>query len=77
MSNGFYIACLRKSCLRDFYLSPEFKQVHETYGSNEIQDLVDRIGESAAVAILHGTDTYSYSWKEQLQKKGIFVLVAD
>lgn len=72
-----YIACLRKSCLRDFYLSPEFKQVHETYGSNEIQDLVDRIGESAAVAILEGTGTYYYFWKEQLQKKAIFVLVAD
>jgi len=38
---------------------------------------VDRIGESAAVAILEGTGTYSYFWKEQLQKKGIFVLVAD
>jgi hypothetical protein len=28
-------------------------------------------------AILEGTGTYSYFWKEQLQKKGIFVLVAD
>ena len=66
--------------LRDFYLSPEFKQVHAVYGTNEIQDLVDRIGEigeSAVVAILEGTGTYSYFWKEQLQKKGIFVLVAD
>jgi transposase len=63
--------------LRDFYLSPEFKQVHAVYGTREIQDLVDRIGEAAAVAILEGTGTYSYFWKEQLQKKGIFVLVAD
>jgi transposase len=62
--------------LRDFYLSPEFKQVHAVYGTSEIQDLVDRIGESAAVAILEGTGTYSYFWTEQLQKKGIFVLVA-
>jgi transposase len=66
--------------LRDFYLSPEFKQVHAVYKTGEIQDLVDRIlalaGESAAVAILEGTGTYSYFWKEQLQKKGIFVLVA-
>ncbi len=42
--------------------------------------LVDRIlalaGESAAVAILQSTGTYSYFWKEQLQKKGIFVLLA-
>jgi len=48
---------------------------------NEIQVLVDCVlalaGESAAVAILEGTDTYSYFWKEQLQNKGIFVLVAD
>ena len=63
--------------LRDFYLSPEFKHVHAVYGTSEIQDLVDRIGASAAVAILEGTGTYSYFWKEQLQKKGIFVLVAD
>ena len=63
--------------LRDFYLSPEFKQVHCVYETNEIQDLVDRIGDCAAVAILEGTGTYSYFWKEQLQKKGIFVLVAD
>jgi hypothetical protein len=67
--------------LRDFYLSPEFKQVHAVYKTGEIQDLVDRVlalaGESAAVAILEGTGTYSYFWKEQLQKKGIFVLVAD
>jgi hypothetical protein len=67
--------------LRDFYLSPEFKQVHAVYKTGEIQDLVGRIlalaGESAAVAILQGTGTYSYFWKEQLQKKGIFVLVAD
>jgi hypothetical protein len=28
------------------------------------------------VAILEGTGTYSYFWKEQLQKKGIFVLAA-
>ena len=63
--------------LRDFYLSPEFKQVHAVYGTSEIQDLVDRIGASATVAILEGTETYSYFWKEQLQKKGIFVLVAD
>jgi dihydrofolate reductase len=66
--------------LRDFYLSPEFKLVHAVYKTGEIQDLVDRIlalaGESAAVAILQGTGTYSYFWKEQLQKKGIFVLVA-
>ena len=63
------------------YLSPEFKQVHAIYKTGEIQDLVDRIlalaGESAAVAILEGTGTYSYFWKEQLQKKVIFVLVAD
>lgn len=74
------VVCLEKFptiALRDFYLSPEFKQVHSVYGTNEIQDLVDRIGESAAVAILEGTGTYSYFWKEQLQKKGIFVLVAD
>ena len=63
--------------LRDFYLSPEFKQVHAVQGTSEIQDLVDRIGESAAVAILEGRGTYFYFWKEQLQKKGIFVLVAD
>jgi transposase len=63
--------------LRDFYLSPEFKLVHAVYGTSEIQDLVDRIAESPAVAILEGTGTYSYFWKEQLQKKGIFVLVAD
>ena len=63
--------------LRDFYHSPEFKQVHSVYETNQIQDLVDRIGESAAVAILESTGTYSYFWKEQLQKKGIFVLVAD
>jgi hypothetical protein len=63
--------------LRDFYLSPEFKLVHETYRTSDVQVLVDRIGESAAVAILEGTGTYSYFWKEQLQKKGIFVLVAD
>jgi hypothetical protein len=67
--------------LRDFYLSPEFKQAHSVYKTNEIQVLVDRIlalaGESSAVAILEGTGTYSYFWKEQLQKRGIFVLVAD
>jgi hypothetical protein len=67
--------------LRDFYLSREFELVHSVYKTNEIQDLVDRIGglaeESVAVAILEGTGTYSYFWKEQLQKKGIFVLVAD
>jgi len=67
--------------LRDFYLSPEFKQVHSVYKTNEIQVLVDRIaglaGEAAAIAILEGTGTYSYFWKEQLQKRGIFVLVAD
>jgi hypothetical protein len=67
--------------LRDFYLSPEFKLVHSVYRTNDIQVLVDRIlalaGESAAVAILEGTGTNSYFWKEQLQKKGIFVLVAD
>jgi len=67
--------------LRDFYLSPEFKQVHSVYRTNEIQVLVNCVlalaGESAAVAILEGTGTYSYFWKEQLQKKGIFVLVAD
>jgi hypothetical protein len=61
---------------RLLYLSPEFKQVHAIYKTGEIQDLVDRIlalaGESAAVAILEGTGTYSYFWKEQLQKKGIF-----
>jgi len=62
--------------LRDFYLSPKFKQVHAVYKTGEIQDLVDRIGQSAAVAILEGTGTYSYFGKEQLQKKGIFVLVA-
>lgn len=62
--------------LRDFYLSPEFKQVHSVYKTNEIQDLADLIGDCAAVAILEGTGTYSYFWKEQLQKKGIFVLVA-
>jgi len=67
--------------LRDFYLSPEFKQVHSVYKTKDIQVLVKRIlalaGESAAVAILEGTGTYSYFWKEQLQEKGIFVLVAD
>jgi hypothetical protein len=67
--------------LRDFYLSPKFKQVHSVYKTNEIQVLVDRIaglaGEAAAIAILEGTGTYSYFWKEQLQKRGIFVLVAD
>ena len=39
--------------------------------------MVDRIGDEKAVAILEGTGTYSYFWKEQLQRKGIFVLVAD
>ena len=63
--------------LRDFDLSPEFKLVHAVYGTSEIQDLVDRIGESAAVAILEETGTYSYFSKEQLEKKGIFVLVVD
>jgi hypothetical protein len=67
--------------LRDFYLSPEFTQVHSVYETSEIQVLADRVltlaGESAAVAILEGTGTYSYFWKEQLQKRGIFVLVAD
>jgi transposase len=63
--------------LRDLYLSPGFKQVHAVYKTGEIEDLVDRIGESAAVAILEGTGTCSYFWKEQIQKKGIFVLVAD
>ncbi len=29
------------------------------------------------MAILEGTGTCSYFWKEQIQKKGIFVLVAD
>jgi len=69
------------TALRDFYLSSEFKRVHSVYGTNEVQVLVDSVlalaGESAAVAILEGTGTYSYFWKEQLQKKGIFVLVAD
>jgi transposase len=60
-----------------FFLADLLKQVHAVYKTGEIQDLVDRIGESAAVAILEGTGTYSYFWKEQLQKKGIFVLVAD
>ena len=63
--------------LRDFYFSPQFKEVHSVYKIGEIQELVDSIGESPAVAILEGTGTYSYFWKEQLQKKGIFVLVAD
>ena len=67
--------------LRDFYLSPEFKQVHSVYRTNEIHVLVDRVlalaGETPAVAIFEGTGTYSYFWKEQLQKRGIFVLVAD
>jgi len=62
--------------LRAFYLSPEFKQVHAVYKTGEIQDLVDRIGDEKAVAVLEGTGKYSYFRKEQLQKKGIFVLVA-
>jgi hypothetical protein len=37
--------------LRDFYLSPEFNEFHAVYKTGEIQDLVDRIGKSAAVAI--------------------------
>ncbi len=49
--------------LRAFYLSPEFKQVHAVYRTNDIQVLVDRVlalaGESAAVAILEGKGTYS------------------
>ncbi len=39
--------------------------------------MVDRIGDEKGVAILEGTGSYSYFWKEQLQRKGIFVLVAD
>ena len=62
--------------LRDFYLSPECKQVHAVYKTGEIQDLVARIGDEKAVVVLKGTGTYSYFWKEQLQKKGIFMLVA-
>ena len=63
--------------LRDFYLSPEFKLVHETYKTGDVQNLVDRIGDQPAVAILKGTGTYSYFWKDQLQKNGILVLTAD
>jgi hypothetical protein len=37
--------------LRDFYLSPECKQVHAVYFTGEIQDLVARIGEEKAVAV--------------------------
>jgi len=47
--------------LRVFYLSPEFKEFHAVYKTGEIQDLVDRIGKSAAVAILEGTGTYTKS----------------
>lgn len=63
--------------LRDFYLSPEFKQVHKVFKVSETQELLDSIGESPAVAILEGTGTYSYFWKDQLQKRKVFVLVAD
>jgi len=74
------VVCLEKFptiALRDFIFHLNFKQVHAVYGTNEIQKLIDHIGESVAVAILEGTGTYSYFWKDQLQKKGIFVLTAD
>jgi hypothetical protein len=58
--------------LRDFYLSPEFKLVHAVYGTSEIQDLVDRIGESAAVAILEETGTYSIFLERAASEKGNF-----
>ena len=48
--------------LRVFYLSPQFKQVHAVYKTGEIQDLVDRIGDEKAVAVLEGTGTYFYFW---------------
>ncbi|MEG4321748.1 MULTISPECIES: hypothetical protein [unclassified Microcoleus] len=64
--------------LRDFYLSPAFKEVHATYKTSEVHSFIERIvGCSAKVAILEGTGTYSYFWREQLQKSGITTLVAD
>jgi hypothetical protein len=43
--------------LRDFDLSPEFKQVHVVYKTGEIQDLVARIVYEKDIAVLEGTGT--------------------
>jgi hypothetical protein len=55
--------------LRDFYLSPEFKEFHAVYKTGEIQDLVDRMGKSAAVAILEGTGITLISGKSSFIKR--------
>jgi hypothetical protein len=53
----------------------------DDYGWNEQEQRFHALKsgrrEGRAVAILEGTGTCSYFWKEQIQKKGIFVLVAD
>ncbi|MBE9164195.1 transposase [Tychonema sp. LEGE 06208] len=63
--------------LRDFYLSPEFEKVHAVYEVTELDNLLVKVGDSPAVAILEGTGTYSYYWRKHLKKNGIFVLTAD
>jgi len=63
--------------LRDFYLSPEFEQVHSVYKVMELELLLEKVGNSPAVAILEGTGTYSYYWRKHLRKHGVFVLTAD
>jgi len=63
--------------LRDFYLSPEFGQVHAVYKVSEVDCLLERLGDSPTVAILEGTGTYSYFWRKHLRKHGVFVLTAD
>ncbi|TAF52301.1 MAG: IS110 family transposase [Oscillatoriales cyanobacterium] len=66
-----------KVALRDFYLSPSFGEVHAVYKSNEIGAFLSRISSNKAIAILESTGVYSYFWRDQLQKIGITVLVAD
>lgn len=67
-----------KIALRDFYLSPSFAEVHAVYKTDEVQAFLSRISaEGKAIAILESTGVYSYFWKEQLQKLGVVVLVAD
>lgn len=63
--------------LRDFYLSPEFEQVHSVYKVMELDKLLEKVGDGPAVAILEGTGTYSYYWRKHLRKHGVFVLTAD
>jgi hypothetical protein len=63
--------------VRDFYLSPEFEQVHTVYKVSEVDCLLERLGDSPTVAILEGTGTYSYFWRKHLRKHGVFVLTAD